>query len=297
MDTDPLARERVLDMETQFRDRLASMVAALPPAKSHLERFGTSPYVLLFYASQRGYVRLSEIEDDIVPAKVFSSMETSAGRMLEAVVLPFYGWECVTSSMHSPNSALDGRSTAQGSTQVATLKSGPRCLNDEMSENFADSIISHGAEWASHSASNTVEFTYGVLYGTKRRSNKKDWHILRKLAEKVPKEGGHVIDSPDGKWQMSFQLDAVTVTAAVRIGLGWWHYLGGDTCAVEVWTALVRACVEPGTSDPQGYQYSISDMQAIVGSVPANYNVSLLQASQIPWLMLTARHFCDDLVP
>ena len=68
-------------------------------------------------------------------------METSEGRMVEAVVLPIYGWQCVASEMHSSESVIDGRKLGSKVLQIATLKSGPRCLNDEMSENIADAIL------------------------------------------------------------------------------------------------------------------------------------------------------------
>ena len=60
-------------------------------------------------------------------------METSAGRMVETIVLPVYDWEIVPSEMHSVNSALDGKRLLGDELRLATLKSGPRCLNDEMS--------------------------------------------------------------------------------------------------------------------------------------------------------------------
>ena len=42
----------------------------------------------------------------------------------------------------------------------------------------------------------------------------------------------------------------------------------------------------------------IADLHEIVSTatVSRDYNVSLLQRSQLPWLFLIARHFCDKLV-
>lgn len=85
---------------------------------------------------------------------------------------------------------------------------------------------------------------------------------------------------------------------AVRIGLDWWRHLGGELCFIEVLTALIRACVNVGTADSNTYNYTISDLSNIVTTyrVREDYNVSLLQRSQLPWLFLMARHFCDELV-
>lgn len=141
VDNSDNSRQRVLAMETEFRRKIDSHIMSLPDGDAQFQKFNTSPYVLLIHARNRNYGRISEIENDILPAKQFSSMETSAGRMVEEVALPVYGWECVPSEMHTSNSSLDGRKTEPRLLRLVTLKSGPRCLNDEMSENFADAIL------------------------------------------------------------------------------------------------------------------------------------------------------------
>jgi hypothetical protein len=177
-------RARILNMECQFRKKILSHINSLPTGESIFQKFNTSPYVLLIRARQKAYTKISEIENDILPAKQFSSMETSAGRMLEEVALPMYGWDCVTSEMHTSNSALDGKKIEGPIIRLATLKSGPRCLNDEMSENFADAVVNNYMSWATEENKFQIDFTYGVWYGTWKASNKKDWHILRKISEK-----------------------------------------------------------------------------------------------------------------
>ncbi len=294
VDTDNETRARVLRLETAFRKKIDSHIMSLPETDSNFQKFNTSPYVLLIHAKQRNYTKISELEADILPAKQFSSMETSAGRMVEEVVLPEYGWQCVASEMHTANSALDGKFWDGTVLRLATLKSGPRCLNDEMSENFADAILSNYQEWVRDASVSDLDFTYGVLYGTPKQSNKKDWHILRNLKDKRPKA---ITIDPAQQWNCEFQENAITVKVAVRIGLDWWKYLGGELCFIEVFTALIRACIHIGISDSKSYPYTISDLDNIVDTsrVCENYNVSLLQRSQIPWLFLMARHFCDEL--
>jgi hypothetical protein len=294
VDADRASRDRVLLLETQFRGKIDSHIASLPAGDAVFQKFNTSPYVLLIHARRKGYSRIGEIESDILPAKQFSSMETSAGRMIEEVALPVYGWQCVASEMHTSNSALDGKKLESSLLRLATLKSGPRCLNDEMSENFADAIVNNYRTWAADARKNKIDFTYGVLYGTQKVSNKKDWHILRNVMEK--KRNAMTV-SPIGQWGCAFRANGVTVDVSVRIGLDWWEHLGGPYCFVEVFTALIRACVNPGTPDASSHEYAISDLKQIVStsSVSRDYNVSLLQRGQLPWLFLVARHFCDEL--
>lgn len=287
-------RERVLRLENAFRRKIDSHITSLPDGDAEFKKFNTSPYVLLIHARQKKYTKISEIESDILPAKQFSSMETSAGRMVEEVVLPEYGWTCVISEMHTTNSALDGKKQESGLYHLVTLKSGPRCLNDEMSENFADAIINNHIAWAQEAGVQHLDFTYGVLYGTPKLSNKKDWHILRNINEKIPQS---ITLPPDDRWYCQFVADQIQVDVTIRIGIDWWSHLGGELCFIEIFTALIRACINAGTTDPSGYQYIISDLNGII-TMPNSrddYNVSLLQRSQIPWLFLMASHFCDTM--
>jgi hypothetical protein len=164
-----------------------------------------------------------------------------------------------------------------------------------MSENFADAILVNYREWAREASVNELDFTYGVLYGTKKQSNKKDWHILRNIKDK---RSSAITISPAGRWNCAFMENGITVNLAVRVGLDWWRHLGGEHCFIEVFTALIRACINSGASDSGSYRYTISDLNEIVStnSLKEDYNVSLLQRSQLPWLLLMARHFCDEFV-
>jgi hypothetical protein len=96
VDQDREATARVLRMETAFREKIQIHVESLPAEDAKFSKFNTSPFVLMFYSLQHGLSRIHEIEEAILPAKVFSSMETSAGRMVEAVVLPVYSWGILT---------------------------------------------------------------------------------------------------------------------------------------------------------------------------------------------------------
>lgn len=294
VDNDADAKARILRMENDFRTRINQHVDSLPAEDSKFSKFNTSPFVLLFYSLQHGLKHIQEIEQAILPAKLFSSMETSAGRMVEQVVLPVYSWQIVESSMHTANSALDGKKVDGNTVCLATLKSGPRCLNDEMSENFADAIINNFEAWAE--GATEIDFTYGVLYGTKKQSNKKDWHILRNIKEKLPSDD--IVLSPDGRWQCKFRKAGIDVTVTVRIGVELWNYIAGlDTAFMELCVALIRACVTPADTDPEDFEYTISDLKEIIdlSVVPDDYNVAILQRSQIEWLFFIARHFCDEL--
>ena len=299
IDGDAQATGRILRMESDFRARIEAHITGLPQARSRFARFNTNPFVIMLYSRQQSYSRVAQMEQDLVATKVFSSMETSAGRMVEEVVLPFYGWEVVPSTMQSYESLLDGQKANQddGRFVGATLKSGPRTLNDDMARNIGNDLVEHAGSWAVQHGVTEVDLTYGVLYGTRKQSNKKDWHILRCIDEARP-PASKVITPHKGAWSIAYSDGPLTVSATVRIGIEWWEYLGGTDTWVELCCALIRACIEP-VGDPQTIpSYTISDLPGILdlSAIDGGYNVSILQRSQLEWLLLLARHFSDGFV-
>lgn len=296
VDGDAQARARVLAMESEFRDKIGTHIKGLPQAKSNFAKFYTSPFVLLFYSKQKAYSQVAEIEKDLVPAKVFSSMETSAGNMVEKIVLPIYGWEVVQSAMHTHESLLDGRKVDQqgGSLVGVTLKSGPRTLNDDMAKNIGNELVERSPSWAVNHGVKEIDFTYGVLYGTKKQSNKKDWHILRNIEESRPRQSSLTM-SHKKAWSVAYTDGPLSVSATVRVGIEWWEFLGGKDAWIELCCALIRACIAPVSGVQETPTYTISDLPEILdmSMIDASYNVSILQKSQLEWLLFLARHFSD----
>jgi hypothetical protein len=62
-------------------------------------------------------------------------------------------------------------------------------------------------------------------------------------------------------------------------------------------SSLIRACVLPAAEARNRDAFVIGDLGQIVDMTPvsSDYNVSLLQRSQLSWLFLMACHFCDQL--
>ena len=165
-----------------------------------------------------------------------------------------------------------------------------------MTENIAGAIVDNYETWAGDAGVKQIDFTYGVLYGTRKQSNKKDWHILRQIVEKLPPDA--MTTRPDDRWHCAFEQSGIRVTVTVRIGIELWNYIAGhNTAFMELCVALVRACVIPVDSESGKCSYTISDLREIVSldSVPDSFNVAILQRSQLEWLFFFARHFCDEL--
>jgi hypothetical protein len=191
---------------------------------------------------------------------------------------------------------LDGRKIdkASGRFVGATLKSGPRTLNDSMAREIGNDLVTRASSWAVNHGVKEVDFTYAALYGTLKQSNKKDWHILRNIEELRPPQS-KVTVSHKGAWCISYTDGPLKVTATVRVGIDWWEYLGGKNAWIELCCALIRSCIAPTTVSQQAASYTISDLPAIIdtSTLNSNFNVSILQKSQFEWLLFVARHFCD----
>lgn len=321
IDGDPAARKRILAMDTKFRTRVQEHIQSLPQTNANFAEWHTSPFVLMFHSMQRSYSAVAHIEGDLAAAKAFSSMETAAGRMIEDVVLPVYGWQQVPSAMQSGQSLLDARKTGTSNSQppagprdasllgarkvesegqhpgrfiCATIKSGPRTLNDDMARNIANDLVSNAPAWAQEYNATEIDFTYGVLYGTKRQSNKKDWHILRNIDEgRAPHTA--LTASHKDSWGIAYKDGPLSVSATVRVGIEWWDFLGGPDTWLEMCCALVRSCVTPDSGQSPAPDHRIADMHRILdmSGIEDGYNVSLLQSSQLEWLLLLAWHFSD----
>ena len=280
VDSDPAARARVLEMEKRFRQRVDAYVTA----KARKGDPMTNPFVLMMHSRRMGYRHVAEVVRDIPAGAGFASMETEAGKMVERVTFEVFGWIIVESAMQTENTVLDAWKVDSGTLKCATLKSGPRCLNDAMSKDIGSDVAKNVIGWATANNARAVDFSYAVIYGTPLRSNKKDWHVLRNIAEALP-AGSEVLTSHKKAWAFGYSHNGVKITAAVRLGIDWWDYLGGPDTWIEVSAAFIRACIQPATDDLQ-----------VAEPVPPDFNVAILQRSQLEWLVLAARHYCDTFV-
>lgn len=279
VDSDPGARARVLDMEVRFRRQVDAYVTA----KARKGKPMTNPFVLMMHSRRMGYRHVAEVVRDIPAGAGFASMETEAGKMVERVTFEVFGWRIVESAMHSDDTVVDAWTVEGDTLKCATLKSGPRCLNDAMSKDIGSDVAKNIIGWATKNDVRAVDFSYAVIYGTPLRSNKKDWHVLRNIAEALP-AGSEVSTSYKKAWAFGYSQNGVRITAAVRLGLDWWDYLGGPDTWIEVSAAFIRACIQPATENVQN-----------PCPAPADFNVALLQRSQLEWLVLAAGHYCDAL--
>lgn len=201
--------QQVAQLSAALETRMRQINARSPA----IDGKSTNPFVLAAYAELFDVQQLKQVDDIVAAAKVFSSIETAAGRVVEDVIPPFYGWQQVDSPGHTVLSEIDSARVVGDTIELVALKSGPMCINDSMVSQIANAVSNNWVDWSNHWGVDKVRYIVGMNYSTAKNSNKKDWHIVRLAEERVAAQGVNVSSScttPDGKRPIAssfFQAD------------------------------------------------------------------------------------------
>jgi len=261
----------------------------------------TNPFVLAAYAELFDVQQLKQVDEIVAAAKVFSSIETAAGRVVEDVIPPFYGWMQVGSPGHTVLSEIDSARVVGDTVELVALKSGPMCINDSMVSQIANAISNHWVEWSNQWGVDKVRYIIGMNYSTAKNSNKKDWHIIRLAEAHIAGQGANVSSSsttPNGKRPIAnsfFQADLGGKELRVETlqGRDLWAHIGDSNDAfLQVCWAMAK-CLD-AVAVPPGGNYSTGEMHEIV-DFASRLNVADVSDAEKQWLVLFARHFVDKL--
>jgi len=291
LDRDP-SKKRVLELETEFRRWLDNSHLALPGNTLSIKKLSgqINPFVLLSHAKLEGLSLVADLESHLKLAKQFSSIETSAGKMLEEITVPVFGWQRTHSSAQSRESIIDAECKGGDVLYVATIKSGPRTLNDDISQRLGRSIATDAPEWGKRRGVQHVDVTYATLYGTFKQSNKKDWRVLLAAYEHLHSQGATILVAPEKRTRLVFYDKGVQVSVHIRNGIKWWSFLGQSGLTfLEVGAALIRATIAP---DSNRKEPGSQELKAIL-EVPEDFNIGILQRNQVEWALFYASWFAD----
>lgn len=261
----------------------------------------TNPFVLAAYAELFDVQQLRQVDDIVAAAKVFSSIETAAGRVVEDVIPPFFGWQQVDSPGHTVLSEIDSARVVGDTVELVALKSGPMCINDSMVSQIANAVSNNWLDWSNHWGVDKVRYIVGMNYSTAKNSNKKDWHIVRLAEERVAGQGVNVSSScttPDGRRPIAssfFQADQGVKELRVETlqGRALWAHIGdSDDAFLQICWAMAK-CLN-AVAVPPGGNYSTGEMREIV-DFASRLNVADVSDAEKQWLVLFARHFVDEL--
>ncbi|MCK2148743.1 hypothetical protein MYE70_06645 [Marinobacter alexandrii] len=302
-DTDAPTRQRVEGLAQKFASRFDAINVNQPK----IDGKSTNPFVLSAFARTQSISMVSELDQLIAAAKMFSSLETALGRVVEDVVPSSYGWSQVHSESHSLLSEIDSAKVQRSSSTVflAALKSGPSCINDSMVSQIANAIATHWEQWADNWKVNNVHYIVGMNYSTGKNSNKKDWHIVRLAAEKLS-EKGLAFSEPcirqinvKGKLKLQAQnrfkasTDQKNITVEVLQGRNFWAAIGDgnsdtffEVCAA---LALALSALNPSPLPDAPITVGLDKVISHANSLRSEK----FETGAIQWFTLFVRHFVD----
>jgi hypothetical protein len=288
---------KVAELEHALEQRMRQINARAPA----IDGKSTNPFVLAAYAHLFDVQSLDQVDDIVAAAKVFSSIETAAGRVVEDVIPPFYGWQQIDSPGHTILSEIDSARVVDGTVELVALKSGPMCINDSMVSQIANAVSTHWKGWADNWGVDRVRYIVGMNYSTARSSNKKDWHIVRLAEERLRLQGANITNAsttaqarrPLAHAFFEADQDGKALRVETMQGRALWAHIGGsDDAFLEICWAMAK-CMN-ALAVPVGSQFTTREMDEIVDFA------GRLDAPDVPegekqWLVLFARHFVDEL--
>lgn len=296
-------QRRVHKLTSEFARRCDAISVRTPS----IDGKSTNPFVLAAFARSQRLKYLTELDEVVAAAKIFSSLETALGRVVEDIVPAVYGWDQVKSSGHSVLSEIDSARVDKTTDTVylAALKSGPSCINDSMVSQIANAISSYWTDWAGHWSVNNVHYLVGMNYSTGKNSNKKDWHIVRLTEEKILSNGGNIVssciktktlkgkDKLIAKHSFSCNEDGRRLTVEVRQGREFWNIIGvgNQNAYLEICLALAKS-ISQRDSAPHQENYIIDGIDEVIG-MSKSIDTAKLGKATSEWFSLFVRHFVD----
>jgi len=304
LDKDDAYYAGISNLAGAFEQRFDSITAR----ELAIDGKSTNPFVLAAYARQQSVAAVSDFDNLIKAAKLFSSFETALGRVVEDVVPSFYGWTQVHSPGHSLLSEIDScrLDSSASSISLAALKSGPACINDSMVAQIASAVASNWIDWADHWGVNNVYYVVGMNYSTGANSNKKDWHIVRLAEEKLQNAGAGISQScikttSDARGKQRYQAlpsfeassGIRTLKVEVKQGKGFWNVIGRKPDAVLEICAALAISLGSATQKSGGHGLTIGGLRELL-VFSKGFQSHRLNEAQLEWFVLFLRHFCDQ---
>jgi len=288
---------RIVQLHAAMSARIQQINARTPA----IDGKSTNPFVLAAYSDLFGVHTLKQVDDIVAAAKVFSSIETAAGRVVEDVIPPFFGWTQVNSPGHTVLSEIDSARVVGDTVELVALKSGPMCINDSMVSQISNAVAANWAAWGEHWQVNKVRYIVGMNYSTAKNSNKKDWHIVRLAEERSKERGSTITDSciqaggrlPVASSFFEAQLGDKSLRVETMQGRSLWaHVAGSDDAFLQICWAMVK-CLNPTAVAPT-VNFATGEMREII-DFSARVNAQGISDAEKQWLVLLARHFVDEL--
>lgn len=237
------SEDRVSKISENWSEYLKPNVGNTIKQKEDIDDYRLNPYAITAIAGILDLDTAEDISQFIFGSKLYMSLETAFGKSVENIVLPIYpippataGWEEHPEKKREMQSDsrtedliwqdVDKYCVIGNTAYITTVKSGPRTLNEDITDSIKDDIAGHSETWLEgtqkhHPEVEELNVTIGLTYGTDHSTNNKEMRILLKLVEKGFKEIDRnnkpgIIQHPDN--------DVITVES--RVGIDFWSYIG-----------------------------------------------------------------------
>ncbi len=254
------------------------IVKNLPEAidrRDGLADYSTNPYVLLTSASVMNLEDPARFASFLFNTKLYMGLETSFGKSIEAAfVSPYplnqnakHKWidapekiaefaklkglgreEKARVRTGSVWREVDKSCVVGNRRYMASIKSGPNCINDSQVQAMTSAIMQHHMQWladtkATYPDVTGLDIVVGLTYGTDRTTNNKENQILAKLLAAG-------FEEEDRTKRPGVLIDRKTKSIRVyrRIGRDFWAFIGDpvephatEFVFLEVMLALSKA--------------------------------------------------------
>jgi len=251
-----VSKNRVNKLSDSLARYMQSNVPGTVNRREGLSDYRTNPYVLITSATLMDLSDPQRFAEFLFNNKLYMGLETSFGKSIEGILVSEY--PIGASKAHrwtEPNekiaeshalAGLDREDKAKRRTvsvwreidksciagnrrYLATIKSGPNCINDTQVEAMKNAIADHHETWMkmtrkNHPGVNRIDIVIGLTYGTDRTTNNKENQILVKLLE-------HGFEEEDRARKPGVLIDSESRSIRVyrHIGQDFWGFIGNPS--------------------------------------------------------------------
>ena len=306
------SEDRVAKISNNWSDYLKPNVAKTIKDKEDIDDYRLNPYAITAIAGILDFDTSEEISEFIFGSKLYMSLETAFGKSVESIVLPIYPIPSTTAGWKEhPEKEREMKSDSRtedlvwqdvdkycviGDTAyITTVKSGPRTLNEDITDSIKDDIANHSETWLEgtqkhHPDVEELNISIGLTYGTDNSTNNKEMRILLKLVE----EGFVEIDR-DGKPGVIQHPENGDITVESHVGIDFWSYIGNPQNpddAKHVFLEVLLGMIEAADETGEALRSTTGDkIQKLTGAVDT---LTIPESSLPEWI--EANYEDDELV-
>lgn len=263
-------QERVNKISEEWAKYLKPNLEDTIEDKKDIDDYRLNPYAITAISGILDFESVDEISEFIFGAKLYMSLETAFGKSVENIVMPIYpipdvetGWKEHPEKVREMKSdsrsedlvwqKIDKYCVVNNTAYLATVKSGPRTLNESTTDSMKSDIAAHSETWLEgtkkhHPEVDELEIIIGLTYGTDNSTNNKEMRVLLKLVEEEFKEKDRqnhpgIIVHPDNQ----------NIIVHTKVGIDFWSFVANphdpqsaEFAFLEVMLGLIKASDETG---------------------------------------------------